>query len=174
MQVGSRWFSSMLGSMAAFAASIAMADSPALLSCADSETLAQAVRRINELRRAGDLCVVGDAAPPLVWQPRLGASATAQASDLAERDAVEHVDARQQPLDARLRAVGYRFKSSAENVAAGQPDVDAAIAGWVASRSHCIELMQPRYTEMGLACVERKDSTYGRFWVLHLGRPARL
>jgi uncharacterized protein YkwD len=164
----------MLASVAASTASIAVADSPALLSCADSEALAHAVQHINALRQAGDLCGVSDAAPPLVWQPRLEASATAQASDLAVRDTVEHVDAQNRPLEARLRAVGYRFKSGAENVAAGQTDVDAAIAGWVASRSHCTELMQPRYTEIGLACVERKDSTYGRFWVLHLGRPARL
>ena len=33
--------------------------------------------------------------------------------------------------------------------------------------------MTPGYSDVGLACVERRGTRYQRFWVAHLGTPRR-
>jgi uncharacterized protein YkwD len=138
--------------------------------CADEAARQQAVQRINALRAAGSAC--GAAAGPLALDARLNASAWALAVDLAERDTLSHVDAQKRPLRERLRAAGYALVVAAENVAAGQPDIDAAISAWRDSPTHCENMMGRDYVDAGLACAQRSGTRYERFWVLQLARPA--
>lgn len=152
----------------------AQADSE-LEPCADAGALQRAVVRLNELRLQADApCAAAQASmQPLAWESHLAASAQAQASDLALRDLLSHVDARQRGLGARLRSAGYAAAGAGENLAAGQTDFDDTILAWLASPSHCANLMQPEFRDVGLACVQRRGSRYERFWVAHLGAPAR-
>ena len=152
----------------------AQADS-ALEPCADAEALEVALQRLNEVRQLGDApCVANKGAlPSLAWEARLAGSAQAQATDLALRDLLSHVDARQRGLGARLRGAGYAAASAGENLAAGQTDFDDTLQAWLASPTHCANLMQPDFRDAGLACVRRPGSRYERFWVVHLGAPVR-
>lgn len=164
--------------VAAFAAllvvSAAQADSP-LERCADSAELARAVERLNDVRQHGDAPCVGATSErqPLSWSAHLAASAQAQASDLAQRDLLSHVDAQQRSLGTRLRQAGYAAASAGENLAAGQPDFDDTLQAWLASPRHCANLMQAEFRDVGLSCVQRRGSRYERFWVAHLGTPVR-
>ena len=141
--------------------------------CADTLALAAALQRLNEVRQIGDApCVVSKVPmPSLAWESRLAGSAHEQASDLALRDLLSHVDARQRGLGARLRGAGYAASSAGENLAAGQTSFDDTLQAWLASPSHCANLMQPDFRDVGLACVQRPGSRYERFWVAHLGAP---
>lgn len=152
----------------------AQADSQ-LEPCADAQALERAVERLNELRLQGDApCATARATmQPLAWEVRLASSAHEQASDLALRDLLSHVDARQRGLGARLRSAGYAAAGAGENLAAGQTDFDDTVQAWLASPSHCANLMQPEFRDVGLACVQRRGSRYERFWVAHLGAPVR-
>ena len=152
----------------------AQADSE-LEPCADAQALQRAVVRLNELRQQADApCAATQASmQPLAWESRLAASAHAQASDLALRDLLSHVDVRQRGLGARLRSAGYAAADAGENLAAGQTDFDDTMQAWLASPSHCANLMQPEFRDVGLACVQRRGSRYERFWVAHLGAPVR-
>jgi len=154
--------------------SSARADSE-LEPCADADALQHAVQRLNELRQQADApCMTTHAAPPpLAWESRLATSAYAQATDLALRDLLSHVDARQRGLGARMRSAGYAAAGAGENLAAGQTDFDDTLQAWLASPSHCANLMQPEFRDVGLACVQRRGSRYERFWVAHLGAPLR-
>ena len=152
----------------------AQADS-ALEPCADPDALQRAVQRLNELRQQADApCVTTHAvALPLFWESRLAASAHEQATDLARRDLLSHVDAQQRGLGARLRLAGYAAAGAGENLAAGQTDFDDTLQAWLASPAHCANLMQPDFRDVGLACVQRRGSRYERFWVAHLGTPVQ-
>ena len=152
----------------------AQADSP-LEPCADAAALQRAVQRLNEVRQQADApCAAGHAAmQPLAWEARLAGSAHEQATDLALRDLLSHVDARQRSFGTRLRSAGYAAAGAGENLAAGQPDFDDTLQAWLASPSHCANLMQPEFRDVGLACVQRPGSRYERFWVAHLGVAVR-
>lgn len=152
----------------------ALADSE-LEPCASAASLQQAVQQLNELRQQGDAPCAGAITDmqPLAWESRLASSAHAQAADLALRDLLSHVDARQRGLGARLRSAGYAAAGAGENLAAGQTDFDDTLQAWLASPSHCANLMQAEFRDVGLACVQRRGSRYERFWVAHLGAPVR-
>ncbi len=150
-----------------------MAEPGALEPCLDEPELQRAVERLNALRRQPAPCAPGGAAMQrLSWEARLAASAVEQAREIALLDRLSHTDSRNRGLGLRLRSVGYAAAGAGENLAAGQSDIDDAIQAWLASPSHCANLMQPEYRDIGLACVQRRGSRYQRFWVVHFGAPA--
>jgi uncharacterized protein YkwD len=141
--------------------------------CLEEGQLQRAVERLNALRRQPAPCAAGNATMQrLTWESRLAASAHEQASDLAVHDRLSHTDSRNRGLGTRLRSVGYAAAGAGENLAAGQTDIDDALQAWLASPSHCANLMQPEYSDVGLACMQRRGSRYERFWVAHFGAPA--
>jgi uncharacterized protein YkwD len=148
-----------------------------LEACDDGPPAAAVVERLNQLRRLSDApCTAAGRLPapqPLHWEQRLASSAHEHAVDMALRDSLSHTDARQRSFGTRLRSVGYFASGAGENLAAGQHSLDDTLAAWLASPSHCANLMQPDYRDVGLACVQRRGSRYERFWVAHLGAPVR-
>ncbi|MGS0758285.1 CAP domain-containing protein, partial [Roseateles sp. GG27B] len=58
-----------------------------------------------------------------------------------------------------------------ENLAAGQEELDEALQVWLNSASHCDNLMQAEFRDVGLACAVGPGA-YQRYWVMHLGRSA--
>jgi uncharacterized protein YkwD len=147
-----------------------------LAPCADAAQLQHAVERLNQLRALRDAPCAGAAdaaAQHLAWESKLAESAYEQAVDIALNDRLSHVDSRQRGFGTRLRSVGYAAAGAGENLAAGQSSAEDAIAAWLASPSHCVNLMQPEYRDVGLACVQRRGARYERFWVAHLGAPVR-
>lgn len=132
------------------------------------------VKRLNALRAQPQACgdVPQPAAPALRWDERLAQSAQAYARELAQRDALSHEGARAAGLRERLAAEGYLMSSSGENLAAGPLSLDEALQHWMASATHCENLMAPAFADVGLACIAA-PGRYQRFWVLHLGRGPR-
>ncbi len=150
--------------------------------CLDEAQAQQAVAMLNALRAQGAPCdtaaqagslVEGspEASKPLGWEQRLAATAHELASDLAVRDELSHVDSRQRALSARLISAGYPAQLAGENLAAGHSDFARALQAWRRSPGHCATLMERRYSQVGLACVQRLGSRYERFWVADLGMP---
>jgi uncharacterized protein YkwD len=156
------------------AASAGSAAGGAFEPCIDDQQLQQAVEQLNALRReAAPPCTAQGAAAMqrLHWESRLAVSAHEQAVDLAARDKLSHFDSRNRGLGMRLRSVGYAAAGAGENLAAGQTAIEDTLQAWIASPSHCANLMQPEYRDVGLACVQRRGSRYERFWVAHFGVP---
>ena len=155
------------------AATAGRPDSTALEPCIDELQMQKAVEQLNALRRLSAPCAAAGAGMQrLTWDTKLAASAQEQAIDLALQDRLSHVDSRNRGLGARLRSVGYAAAGAGENLAAGQTDIEDTLQAWLASPSHCANLMQPEYRDVGLACVQRRGSRYERFWVAHFGVPA--
>lgn len=111
--------------------------------------------------------------PALRWSPQLAQAAARHAGAMARTRLFDHVGADGSTVRERVAATGYRWQLVGENLAAGHPELDEAVADWLASRSHCAALLDARYTEFGLARTESDspNDTYGVYWTLVLGRP---
>jgi uncharacterized protein YkwD len=157
-------------------AGVAVAGQPnaeALEPCLNDVQMQKAVEQLNALRRQAAPCAaIGAAMQRLSWEVRLAASAHEHAVDLAMQDRLSHTDSRNRGFGVRLRSSGYAAAGAGENLAAGQTGIDDTLQAWLASPSHCANLMQPEYRDVGLACVQRRGSRYERFWVAHFGVPA--
>ena len=71
----------------------------------------------------------------------------------------------------RVSRAGYRYRMTGENIAAGQLSPETAMAGWLKSPGHCANLMQPGYTEIGVAFAVNPTSKMGAYWVQLFGTP---
>ena len=74
------------------------------------------------------------------------------------------------PAD-RVRAAGYLKQLVGENIAYGPVTAKEAVQGWLASRDHCENLMDPRFTEIGIALAPGSAGRHGLFWVQVLAAP---
>jgi uncharacterized protein YkwD len=57
-----------------------------------------------------------------------------------------------------------------ENLAAGQPTPERAFTDWMNSPSHRDNILDPRFTELGVGV--RFGGEYGVYWVQEFGLPA--
>ena len=111
--------------------------------------------------------------PRLRWNPLLATTARAHSESMAVEGYFDHVDSRGRTVGARAREAGYRYRVVGENLAAGHASVEEAIRGWLLSESHCRNLIDPRFTEFGIARVRSPNGNdrYGAYWTLVLGMP---
>lgn len=127
---------------------------------------ARALRVVNAARAKARKCgtTAFPAAPPLELSELLGRAALAHAKDMAQHSSFEHVGSDgSRPAD-RVTRVGYKWRNVAENIAAGVPDVETVIQGWIDSPGHCANLMDPRYKEMGIAFFVDMKSAADIYW----------
>jgi uncharacterized protein YkwD len=136
-----------------------------------SELEARVISLVNDARsrarRCGDRLMV--AAPPVSANARLRAAAAVHANDMAGLSFFSHTGTDGSKVAERARHSGYAWRTVGENIAAGQMTADAAMQGWLKSPSHCANLMQPSYTEMGLAFAVNPQSESGVYWVQVFG-----
>jgi uncharacterized protein YkwD len=124
---------------------------------------AEAARRISALRAE-------DGLGPIVVSAELTAVAQAYADRLAAAGEVRHdLDG---SLRSRLADGGYVWMAAGENIGGGYHSLDEALDRWTASPEHLENLLQPLFTEIGIATGFNIDSPYRTFWVLILAVPA--
>lgn len=129
------------------------------------------LRAWNEARGQGRRC--GDdwypAQPPLRAQADLRVAAQRHAEDMARHDYFSHTGRNGSDVEDRTRAAGYPHPAG-ENLAGGQPTPADAVAAWLKSPGHCVNVMWPHYRTIGLGYSPRvDDSTYQAYWVANLG-----
>lgn len=134
-----------------------------------------AMARINQWRAAGATCGargVFAPAPALAWNNRLTQAADAHSQDMATHNLFSHTGSGGSTLGSRVSAAGYGWSSLGENIAAGQTGINQVVDGWIASEGHCANLLNPAFSEVGLACVSGSASTtYRSYWTMDLGQP---
>ena len=111
--------------------------------------------------------------PALRWDPRLQAAAQRQVDAMAKTRVFDHIGLDGSTVRERARAAGYGWQTIGENLAAGQQDLDAVLRDWLASGPHCAALLDPRFTEFGLARQDARHplDAFRTYWVLVLGAP---
>lgn len=135
---------------------------------------ADALRLINARRAAGATCGAQGTfavAPPLVSRPELVTAAYGHSKDMADNNYFSHTSLDGRTLGPRITAAGYGWSLIGENIAAGYMTVSQTVDAWMASDGHCANLMNPNFSDFGLACARNAASQYGSYWTIDLGRP---
>ena len=131
------------------------------------------LQRVNQARATPRKCGSDRfaAAPALRWNERLAEAAHAHSRDMANKDYFSHQGKDGSHVGERAGRAGYVWLRVGENIAAGQGSVEQAISGWLASPGHCVNIMNPDFTEMGAAYAINTDSKAVSYWTQVFGTP---
>jgi uncharacterized protein YkwD len=140
------------------------------------QVAARALELVNAARRHPQHCGARafDPAPPLRRSSQLEAIARRHAQDMAAYGYLDHQDRNARSPAQRVRAAGYREDLVGENIAYGPASAEEVVQGWLASPGHCENLLNPGFTQTGLAYAPgRAGERRGLYWVQLLARPDR-
>ena len=126
------------------------------------------LKAVNDLRVKGCSCKDMKMSPvkKLTWNPLLESAAIGHASDMSHNNYFSHISQNGDEIDTRISATGYSWSYIGENIAWGYSDIETVMKGWRASVEHCIQLMSPEVTEVGVA-------RFDTFWVMDFGKPMK-
>jgi uncharacterized protein YkwD len=112
-----------------------------------------------------------EAAPPLTMSTTLTAAAAVHSLDMARRGELAHTGSDGSVSGDRMTRAGYAWRGSGENIASGQPDAETAVQGWLDSPGHCATLMEPRFTETGVAFALAPGKSPAVYWTQVFATP---
>lgn len=111
------------------------------------------------------------AAGPLRASETLDRAAQLHSDDMAARNFFSHDGSDGSTVLIRTTRLGYAGRAVGENIASGQTTPETAVEGWIKSPPHCANLMNPRFTEMGVAYTVNTASQMGIYWTQVFGTP---
>lgn len=112
------------------------------------------------------------AAQPLRLSDTLSKAALAHSRDMADHSSMAHEGSNGSTPAERVTRAKYKWRVVGENVAAGPTTADEVMQGWLASPHHCENIMDPRFTELGVGFVFDTDSDSGVYWTQVFAVPA--
>jgi uncharacterized protein YkwD len=138
-----------------------------------------ALELVNAARSTAQNCggTIYPAVGPLTWNPKLEAAARVLNQDMILKQYFAHVSPENSTPVTRVTAQGYDYAAIGENIAVGSlgsnlASLSGAIRGWIESPGHCKNMMNPNFTEMGLASASGPWGKYDAvYWTQELGRP---
>jgi uncharacterized protein YkwD len=130
----------------------------------ESVAEAEAVRLVN-VERANSGC------PAVVTDPTLVRLARGHSQDMAGAAGFKHNGSDGRTPFQRMTAVGYDYSVAAENIAAGQPNAAAVMAAWMASPGHRANILDCRFTQIGVGVVNVPGTPYVVYWTQEFGAP---
>jgi uncharacterized protein YkwD len=140
----------------------------------DPAAVAQRVLELVNAARAEERRCGRDrfaAAGPLSMSTMLTAAASLHSLDMAARGLLGHEGSDGSTSGERVTRAGYEWQGSGENVAAGQPDAASAVEAWLESPGHCATLMEPRFTETGIAFALAPGKNPSVYWTQVFAAP---
>ena len=111
------------------------------------------------------------ASPPLAPSPALARVADAHARDMATRGYFDHTGADGSSPPERVTRGGYAWTIAGENLALGRMSAREAVDGWLASAGHCANIMDPRFSETGIALAIGRERERPTYWVQTFAAP---
>jgi uncharacterized protein YkwD len=127
----------------------------------------------NEARSHSRRCGAAPyaAAPPLASSATLAQVALAYARDMATWSYMDHTGHDGSTPAQRITRGGYRWSEVGENLASGVMTAEEVVAGWLASPEHCVNLMDPRFRQVGVAFAVNPHDRMGVYWAMEFGTP---
>lgn len=133
-------------------------------------TLVNAARE-NQRRCGGK---VFSKAAPLILNRALTVAALAQSKDMAQSNHFDHRGQDGSTPSMRIVRAGFgAYEIVGENIAAGAMTPEEVTAGWLASPPHCENIMDSRFTEIGIAFAVNSDSRELVYWTQDFAKPRR-
>ena len=128
---------------------------------------------VNEARRQPRNCGAEafDAAQQVSASTALSSAAMAHAQDMATHSHFQHAGTDGSTPGERATRAGYRWSVVAENIASGITSAEDVVKGWLDSPGHCVNIMRPEFTEMGVAYVIEPGSKHRIYWSQVFGVP---
>ena len=121
--------------------------------------LSALIQAHNAERKAHDL-------GPLKPSPKLTEAAAEHARDMATSGVMSHEGTDESTPEGRVRAAGYVYQRTGENVAAGQKSSGEVMGDWMASEHHRENILGD-FTEIGAAKAISPDGI--PFWCVEFG-----
>ncbi|MET0536010.1 MAG: CAP domain-containing protein [Steroidobacter sp.] len=133
----------------------------------------QVLSLVNDARSKPRKCgrTSHQAVPPLTLSAMLNRAALIHSQDMDKNNLFQHEGSDGSRVGDRTARVGYRWRAVAENIAIGPETAEIVVQGWLDSPGHCVNIMSPDYTEMGIAYVTDLKSKPGIYWTQVFGRP---
>jgi uncharacterized protein YkwD len=103
---------------------------------------------------------------PLNANGALNNAAAAHSADQAARNQMTHTGSNGSNAGDRIRAAGYQPGTWGENVAAGYTSASSVVAGWMGSSGHRDNILNPSFTQIGVASATAANGT--RYWTMVL------
>ena len=144
------------------------------VSASDAGAVAQRVLKlVNEARKQQRRCGRQrmSATHALTLSPLLTKAAAVQAADMAANNYMGHRGSDGSEVGVRTTRAGYLWRTVGENVAAGQPDAATVVKSWLNSPGHCVNIMGPQFSEMGVAFVAAPASDLRILWAQVFAAP---
>ena len=121
--------------------------------------------------------------PALTWNEKLYAAAYEHSLDMATNNSFSHQgtgelsDVTGNKLGhksnggERISAQGYVWHNYGENIGAGtnRNTAQKMVKGFLESDSHCANLMNSKFKELGMAMVEKNSTKYTHYWTQSFG-----
>jgi uncharacterized protein YkwD len=100
---------------------------------------------------------------------KLMAAAQAHAEDMARRKKMSHTGGDGSSSSDRIKARGYKYFRTGENVAYGRFSVERVMKGWMDSPGHKRNILGG-FSEIGVGCAVDEDGK--RYWCVTFGLPS--
>jgi uncharacterized protein YkwD len=144
---------------------------PPLIPAAAAARVLELVNAARAVARDCDAAHHFEAAQPVAASPSLDAVALDHSRDMAEHRKLGHPGSDGSAPADRVTRSGYAWRGVGENVASGQQTADAVVKGWLESPGHCENIMEPRFTEMGVAFALAPDQNPNIYWTQVFATP---
>ncbi|HEY2144703.1 MAG TPA: CAP domain-containing protein [Steroidobacteraceae bacterium] len=122
---------------------------------------------VNEARASGRRCGAKyyPPVPPLALDAALTRAALAHSRDMAAHDAFDHRGGDGSTPGMRVERAGFgEHRIVGENIAAGAMTAAEVTQGWLASPAHCENIMDGRFTLIGIGYAENLRTRSAVFW----------
>jgi uncharacterized protein YkwD len=129
------------------------------------------LERVNKARATGQRCGGKFFAPvgPLALDPALTRAALEHSRDMAQHDDFDHRGHDGSTPAVRVDRAGFgAHRIVGENIAAGAMTPDEVAKGWLASPAHCENIMDGRFTLIGIGYAENRKTRSAVFWTQDL------
>lgn len=134
-----------------------------------ARVLALVNRARAQPRQCGDRSLA--AVAPLVPDAALTRAAAVHAGSMARDSYLAHEGRDGSSPSQRATRAGYDWRALGENIAMGQTTPELVVQEWLKSPEHCANIMEPAFTQMGVAFGVNPSSEGGIYWAQEFGRP---
>lgn len=100
----------------------------------------------------------------------LNLAAKNHSKDMAKNNYFSHTGLNGSSFSERAKEVGYKGEPRAENIVAGNSDVNATFNQWVNSSGHLNNMLNVSANEMGIGRAYDSNSTYKYYWTQVFGK----
>jgi uncharacterized protein YkwD len=129
---------------------------------------------VNAARAAGRRCGAKYFAPvtPLALNDRLASAALGHSRDMAENGEFDHRGHDGSTPALRIERAGYgEHRIVGENIAVGAMTPLEVTEGWLLSPAHCENIMDGRFTQIGIAYAASRNTAAGMYWTQDFAAP---